>query len=167
MAYTPSTEPESISQTLSRSWDLYRLTFLKAFLLALLISILEFLPRLIDLMVGYNVFAVTLHYNYFRLLIMLFNLIEIVIFSAILWHMQNVTLNKHESLSADFRTGLKKLPAVLAAAIIQLLIFFAISLSGVATYILLNLVRQFKIFCCLQSREVSVIPVPARDVRSI
>ncbi len=138
MPYAPSTQVESVGQTLTRSWDLYRATFLKAFLMALVLSVIEFLPRLITIYVGHETFAINTHFNYYRLLIVIDDIIEIIIFAAILWRMQNTALGRHESLETDYRTGLKKLPAIIGASCIQLFLYALVSLSGIATVLFLD-----------------------------
>jgi hypothetical protein len=139
MPIAPSAPALPLFQTLSRSWALYRLTFLKAFFLALILSCIEFLPRIIVLLTGVDPFGIKPHVNYYRIFYILFDFIEIVIFAAILWHMQNVALARHESLAEDFRTGLKKLPAILVGAIVQIIIFVAISFTAVAIYFYMHL----------------------------
>jgi hypothetical protein len=138
MPYAPSTQVESVGQTLTRSWDLYRSTFLKAFLMALVLAVIEFLPRIITIIVGHETFAITAHYNYYRLLIVFDDIICIIIFAAILWRMQNTALGRHESLKTDYRTGLKKLPAIIGASFIQLFLYALVSLSGIAIVLFLN-----------------------------
>jgi hypothetical protein len=138
MPYAPSTQVESLAKTLTRSWDLYRSTFLKAFLMALLLSIIEFLPRLITIIVGHETFAINAHFNYYRVLILFDNILELVLFAAILWCMQNTAQGYHETLKTDYKTGLEKLPAIIGASFIQLFLYALVSLSAIATVLYLD-----------------------------
>jgi hypothetical protein len=131
MQYAPSTQPENLIQTLSRSWNLYRATFLKAFLLALLIALIEFTPRILMFVMGGSI---TIPFIWLRILLLLCEFVDIVLFAAILWHLQNVALNQHESLKSDFRLGLKKLPNIIIAAFVQLILYGVICFSAMVIY---------------------------------
>jgi hypothetical protein len=132
MQYAPSTQPENLIQTLSRSWSLYRATFLKAFLLALIIALIEFTPRIMMFVMSDSTIAVP--YVWLRIFLLLCEFVDIVLFAAILWHIQSVALNRHESLRTDFRLGLKKLPTIIIAAFIQLTLYGIICVSAMVIY---------------------------------
>ena len=88
MAIAPSTTPELIRQQLVRSLALYRTAFIHVILLALVLSIIAFIPRLIALTIGQNIFASLPLFSPHKLWLVLIDIASLVFFTAILWRIR-------------------------------------------------------------------------------
>lgn len=126
-AILPS-QPETYRQLIRRSILLYRLSFKKVFLFALLLSLTVFIPRLVSNAVGHPIFNDLTAFNPKNLWIMAINLVGLIFFIAIIWHMHCVIVGQHEPMVQDVEMGLKKIFYVFVAGIIQSLILFGVIL---------------------------------------
>lgn len=129
-----STQPETASQLILRSLKLYRAAFTKVFYLSLILSICAFIPRIFALAIGENIFVVLPHFSYYRLWLIVVDVLCLVFFSAILWRMYNVFMNARETIVDDVKMALKKLPYILVAVIVLWLMFVLINLSFFGVY---------------------------------
>jgi hypothetical protein len=117
MPYAPSTQPESVRQVLKRSCSLYRYAFTRA--LALFLSLVAFIPRLLALVVGQDIFFGLPQWSPLRLWLILIEFTSLVFFTILLWRMRCVMYNMHESIKDDLVVTLKKLPRIIGAAVIE------------------------------------------------
>jgi hypothetical protein len=131
MKYTSATHPESTFQLLGRSWSLYCHTFWKVFFLSLVLSTIAFIPRIIALLAGRDVMAELPWLSPHQLWVFLIYIIDLTIFVAILWRLQCVTTDAHESLNQDIRVAVRKVPLILVAALTQFLMFLVVSLTAI------------------------------------
>lgn len=116
MLLPPSTCPESYSQLLSRSYNLYTHALWRTFVLALSLSVVIFVPRLMNVYYGENIFLNNPWFSSTNL-IMVFLYIGIFwFFSALLWRLHCVAIKKRESFKNDFQIARKKFPAIVGAA---------------------------------------------------
>jgi hypothetical protein len=119
MPYAPSTQPESVRQVLKRSCSLYRYAFTRAIPLALFLSLVAFIPRLLALVVGQDIFFGLPQWSPLRLWLILIEFTSLVFFTILLWRMRCVMYNMHESIKDDLVVTLKKLPRIIGAAVIE------------------------------------------------
>ncbi|TAK72927.1 MAG: hypothetical protein EPO11_09420 [Gammaproteobacteria bacterium] len=133
-----ASQPETYKQLLKRSIALYRASFFKTAFLALLIAILAFLPRLIAESMDTHLYLTPFPWALQNIGLFLINLIILLIFIAILWHVYCVMRGVHEPLVEDFTMGVKKLFYALAATIIQNLIIFTLTMMIFGLLLLLS-----------------------------
>lgn len=135
--YTPSTQHETTSQLLGRSWLIYFSTFRKVFFLSLVLSIIAFIPRVIALIAKHDIVADLPLLSPHQLWLLLIYIVDLSLFMAILWRLQCVTTGAHESLSADLSMGFRKVPLIIGAAFIQFCLFAIVTLTlmGLNVYV--------------------------------
>jgi hypothetical protein len=141
MPYAPSTQPESISQVLKRSFSLYRHAFKRVIGLSLFMSVIVFIPRLMALMMGQDMFFNLSQQSLEQLWLILFEFASLVVFTVMLWRIRCVMYNLHESMKDDLLVTLKKLPSIIGAAFIQSGIVIALFLMLVGTVYILHEAR--------------------------
>lgn len=138
MRFTQAKEPETKTQVLSRSLDLYRHAFRHCFLLALFLSFIAFSPRLIIGFIGQDPLESLPDYTPERLWLILINFMVIVFFTALLWRVRCVMKHQHDSLIEDFKVAIRKIIFIIVADALQsvliLLIFFS-SLFAVYVFV--------------------------------
>src|SRR3990167_8317415 len=122
------TQPENYGHLLKRSFHLYRSSFLRIILPALLLSIILFMPQFCPNMIlrttelGGSALVMQTVYQ------IILNLAALYLFIAILWRMHCVIINKHEPLLEDVSMGFKKLFSVFIAAIFQSIIVLTLAI---------------------------------------
>jgi hypothetical protein len=133
MTYVPATQPETTSQLLERSLQLFKITFRKVFLMALLLSLCLFLPRLLNLV--YNnipdYYSTLSAYTIFGLAL---DLLCLILFTAMLWDIRCVMTNNSEMITKDFKTAIKKFPLIIGASLVQGIILILITLIVMLSY---------------------------------
>jgi hypothetical protein len=126
MHYAPSTQPEPYRQIIARSITLYRIAFSKVFPEALLLALIFFLSNLLFYF-GYFTLPIDIaSFNLQGLLFLVIDIICLTLFTALLWRMRCVIKHAHETVSDDMRISLRKLPFIIAAALIQTTLFLFI-----------------------------------------
>lgn len=138
MAFIPAATPETTGQLVVRSLKLYKSIFVYVVLLALLSSVCAFIPRLMGLLVGENIFIILPALSPYRLWLIVPDIINVLIFTAILWQTNCVSIKKRCTVLESFRQALKKFPAVLVAVVVLWIIFFLINLGFLGFYSLLS-----------------------------
>lgn len=101
------------------SLNIYKLTFSKVFWLALLLSIVFFTPRIsqdVRTLMGIHTVETFELFNYWLLL---FNLVSLLIFIAILWRVYNAIHKHHETVGADIEIGLKRLISAFLGVLLE------------------------------------------------
>lgn len=116
------TEPSSYRELLQRSLVLYFKSFKKTLGIALLLSIVLYLPRIICDIAGRNIFANLSSFSSYQLWQIVTELIAQVLFIGLNWHMYCTVRHRNERLTEDLRIGLKKLWYVFAATILLSLV---------------------------------------------
>lgn len=111
--------PENYKQLIKRSIWLYRASFLKIILFALLFSIITFIPRYASIFLNKESLLSSFLLNPQRLWLFIIDIIALPFFIAILWHMYCVIRQKNEPLIEDLVIGLKKIVQVFLAVFIQ------------------------------------------------
>lgn len=119
--------PLNYIEIIKRSLLLYRHGFSKIVWIALLLSIIVFIPQLLSAIAQQDIFLNLPPLSPHRLWMVLINLVSLAFFVAILWHLYCVARNLHEPLIEDMVMGLKKALLVFIAAIIQSAILFAVT----------------------------------------
>ena len=147
-----SSHPETMDQLLLRSFRLYYATFRNVFLFALTLSIIAFIPRLIALTTGQEIFINHGIFSPERLSLALIDISCLIIFSAILWRIRCLVIGTHETIFDDLKTALRKLPYILVASVLQVL----------SCYIFIFLFIVFMFYVSLH--QVSLILVDTNTV---
>lgn len=119
------TTPESYWQLLRRSLRLYRAGVRKVMLLALLMSLTAFIPRILSYAIGEDVLNTVPLFSWSQLWMGIINIVSFFFFIGIIWHMHCVIINKNEPLKEDFSVGLKKIISVFIAATLEGMIVLA------------------------------------------
>ncbi|RDI46545.1 DUF7847 domain-containing protein [Aquicella lusitana] len=131
-------QPESYRPLINRSFRLYRASFSKVIWPALILSIVIFIPRLISVIVGQDILATLPAFSPYRLWQILINLVALMLFIAIMWHMYCEARGLHEPLVEDIGKGIRKAVSVFIATIIQSAILFGIAAIMLGIQILLH-----------------------------
>lgn len=125
-------KPESYLKIIKRSLLIYRASIIHVFFLALLVSAITFIPRLLSILIGQNIF----YPDYFSGIGMLWFLfiyaVVILFFTALLWRIRCVITENHESLLEDMEVSIRKLPYIIVGACVQWVIFAILGLSIMA-----------------------------------
>ena len=129
MNITISTQPETYSQLLSRSWALYQVAFSRVLLLAVLLVAFAFFPRFLSVFTGEAIFTLFPINSLKRFWLLFFDLLAITCFTAMIWRMHCIILKKHEPYQEDFYVGLRKLFPIFAAALIQGMVVLLMGLA--------------------------------------
>lgn len=132
-----SSRPNEYHKIIKRSLKLYHLSFSKIILLSLLLSIMVFMPSIYFLITGkalYNTYSL---HDLRQLWLLVLNLIALLLFIGIIWHMNCVMHKKHEPLIQDIAVGLKKMVYALIATLLQSCIVFACTMIIFGLQILL------------------------------
>jgi hypothetical protein len=121
--------PESNRELLGHSFTLYRKSFSKVFIFALLIAFIVFIPRLISDVIGQDIFSNLAPLSWHRLWFLLINLASLLFFTAIIWHMYyaNIRHHDHDKLMDDMNVGLHKIFYILIASLLESVIVFGVS----------------------------------------
>jgi len=125
MSIIPS-QPSSNTKLIRISLKLYGRSFSKIILLSFLLAITAFIPQLISVSIGHPLNIPIFSLN--RLWLLIINLLALVFFIGILWHMRCVIRNIHEPLIQDLKVGLKKFGYAFLAGLIQGLIIYGFTL---------------------------------------
>ncbi len=143
MEIQPSTRPETYSELLARSLKLYLRVLPSTFLFALFIAIILFIPRLLSVAVGQNVFLSTAWMNQLALLYLAMYLSIFWFMAALLWAINCIESNKHQNFIVDFKMAAKRVLYIFGAA---LCLSFIILLIGLLAFWLNELLWYFKLY---------------------
>lgn len=120
--------PESNHELVGHSFTLYRKSFSKVIIFALIIALLVFIPRLISDSIGQDIFSNLAPLSLHRLWFLLINLTSLLFFTAIIWHMYYANIRHHrEKLIDDMNVGLHKIFYIFIASMLESLIVFGVS----------------------------------------
>jgi len=133
-----STKPQPYRELIWRSLILYRLTLRKIAFIALLLSIIIFIPRLLEDLVGQSIVNTLTVFNIQRLWIWVIDIFSLFFFITIMWHLFCELHHKHEPLKEDFIVGTQKVVRAFFAAVLQTLIIFIFCLMVYGCLLLLH-----------------------------
>lgn len=131
-----SSQPESFHKLFIHSLKVYSKTFFHVFWFSALISIITFLPRIIELSLKEDIFTTLPMTSWHQLWFLLIDLVCLIVFTAILWRIQCALKKQHETILDDLIRAIKKLPLIIVAAIIQM---FVVALVGLIIFSLIFL----------------------------
>jgi hypothetical protein len=134
--------PAPHRELLKRSFTLYRASFRRVFLLALLLSLAVFAPRLIAYFIGKKFFTDLAPFSPQRLWFILIELISMLLMVGIFWHINGVLHQHKERLMADVRVGIRKVLWVFIATIIHSAIVLTVASL---IYILLIFLFEYRL----------------------
>lgn len=165
MTFALAKKPESIKKILFRSLSLYRVSILRVAILAFLMSLVAFVPRLIMTFAGPNIFLSITRFNPQTVWLMLAYLGSLFFFIGLLWRMHCVMIKNQESIWDDFKISIKKLPLIIAAAILQSVLLGIINMTVVIYYwfLMQNLLvtgisyDQFMVAMCVLVFQTAVV----------
>ena len=103
------THPERSLRLFKRSFMLSGASFTRVFLLAFVLSIIVFSPRLLSIYTGHDWLREIHPVRLSGLWVWALNLLCLTLFIAMIWRIHCVDRGFHEPLAEDFRKGLKKI----------------------------------------------------------
>lgn len=118
--------PMAYRQIITTSIKLYKKSFTKVILLSFLLAITVFIPRFLTILVGQDMYLQVSPLSPHRSWFILIDLVSLIFFIGILWHMHCLAVRKHEPLMEDVYVGLKKVIYVSIASLIHSAIMFAV-----------------------------------------
>ncbi len=143
MPIKPSTRPESYSQLVARSLKLYWQALPRTFFFAFLTAIVVFIPRLICVAVGQNVFLKATGSKQILVLYLAIYVSVLWFAAAIIWCINCIERNKHKNFITDIEMAGKRIIYVLGAAVC---LFIIASLIGGLGYFLHCLLWHLKLY---------------------
>lgn len=132
-----ASKPEDTKALIVRSLKLYRKTFTKVAFMGFFLSLVLFLPTLISLTTGIEIFTNLSPMSPQRLWILVIDLLTLMFFSEIIWRMHCSLHHKKDTLAQDIIISLKKLPFIFIAAVLQSAIIAIVSITFFMSFYLL------------------------------
>ncbi len=120
--------PQSYLQILKHSIDIYRHSFRHVFWVALLISVIVFIPRLIVTFIDPNYFNNIAVLSPDKLWFFLIEILSAFFFIVLLWRMYSVLVGVNDKVREDLQIAFKKIWLIIAAALLQFAIFMLTAL---------------------------------------
>lgn len=140
MPIKPSTRPETYSQLVARSLRLYWSVLPRTFFLAFLVATIIFIPRLICVAIGQNVFLAASHVNQILVLYLAMYVSTLWFLAATIWCINCIERNKHKSFIVDIEMAGKRILYVLGAALCIFVVCLVIGLvTGFLNYLFWHL----------------------------
>ncbi|MCD6039261.1 MAG: hypothetical protein K0S27_661 [Gammaproteobacteria bacterium] len=127
-------QPESYKQQLLRSLKLYKLSFFHVLHFALLLSIILFIPRFINVQMSHDFFLGLSLRIPSKLWIGCSVIAVLFFYAALLWRMRCITFNVQESLFNDMKVAMQRLAIIIMAVIIESVIFTLLFLGFLGFY---------------------------------
>ena len=124
--FLPS-HPETYKQLIKRSLNLYRASFSNVILFSFLLSLIVFVPRFLSFIIGQDIFLHLPPLSPHRFWLAAVDLVGLLFFIAIIWHMFCVARGIREPLIDDLNKGAKKVLLVFCATILQSLIVYGVA----------------------------------------
>lgn len=131
---TTSPQPETYSQLIRHSFKLYRKVFPHVFFLSLMLSIIAFIPRLLSVIVGQDIFLNLPPFSLYRFWLTLIDFGGLLFFTAVLWRIYCYLTDAHESMADDIKIALKKFIYIFVASLLQTLLVLGIVFCFVVLY---------------------------------
>lgn len=133
MPMNPAMRPESYSELVSRSWKLYWEVLPSTILLAFFVSVIIFIPRLICVAVGQNVFLGVARAGEVSVLYIAMYISILWFLAAVIWCINCIERNQHQNFIVDIKMAGRRILYVLGAAFC---IFVIGALVGLTIYLL-------------------------------
>jgi len=127
-----STVPLSYSLLIKRSLNLYRYAFKRTYILGLILAIIFFIPHILSILSNRPELLTPSLFSLDTLWLIAMNLCAFLFLSAMLWRVNCLERNKHETLIEDFKTAFNKLLTIIASILLQICIFIAVGLTAFA-----------------------------------
>lgn len=121
-------KPENYQQLVKRSLRLYRAAFIEVIPLAVLLAFIVFIPRLLSVVIGQEVFAYLMPLSRGYFWVLAIDLVSLIIFIALLWRMHCVIKHIEEKPQEDYAKGVRKFLSSFVASVIQNIIILALTL---------------------------------------
>lgn len=137
------TKPSNNAVLLKLSVKLYKAAFKHFIILSGVLSFLSFIPRFISLFMGQDIFHALAPLSPHRLWFVALNLLCLILFIAIIWSLYCTSRGRHEPFVEDLSKGLKKVIYVIVAAMIEVAIFFAVSMVVYGVFALIHTYHSF------------------------
>lgn len=124
-----SSRPETYWQLLKRSFIFYRVAFIRVLPLAFLLAVITFIPRLLSVAIGQDIFSAMPPFSPQWLWLLFNNIISLMLFIAVLWRMHCIIRSVHEKIAEDFYIGGRKVLLAFVATVIQSAMIAAIGIT--------------------------------------
>jgi len=122
MLITLATTPQSNTRLFMRGLKLYFASFKHVIGLALLFSMIVYIPQFIAITQGLSLFGLAILLGFYNLFFIVVEIISIFVFIAILWRIRCVITNEHESIFDDFKIASKKILLIIGVGLVETLI---------------------------------------------
>lgn len=161
MLITLATTPQSNTRLFMRGLKLYIASFKHVIGLALLFSMIIFIPECVAITRGVSLLELPQSFYLYNLFFIFVEVAALFVFIALLWRMRCIVTNQHESILDDFKVASTKILLILGVGLIYLLIlglvmFFLVMLPAVSflrdpsiASINVALVFSFLFFCII------------------
>lgn len=131
-------KPEPYFLIIKHSIVLYLKSFRHVFFLALLISVLAFVPRLLSNWIGQDIVSSPHFLISEKMWFLVIYVVVLFFLVALLWRVHCVMEVRHESILEDIRVSLAKFPLILAAGLIQWIILTTIGFALVTLVLIIK-----------------------------
>ena len=121
-------KPSSYKKLMKYSFRLYKASLPMVLLPAYFLALIAYIPLFLSSIAGQSIYLGMDVFNPYRLWSLLINIISLIFFISIFWHMHCVIRGLHEPFFEDLTKGLRKVFFVFVAIVVQSLIIFAISI---------------------------------------
>lgn len=122
MLITLATTPQSNTCLLKRGLKLYFASFKHVIGLALLFSVIAFIPQFVAIFQGLSLLELARVFSFYNLFFVVVDVAAVFVFIAILWRIRCVITNQHESILDDFKIASKKILLIIGVGLIYMLI---------------------------------------------
>lgn len=122
MLITLATTPQSNSRLFMRGLKLYFASFKHVIGLALLFSMIAFIPQFIAITQGLSLLELARLFSFYNLFFFIVDVVAVFVFITILWRTRCVVMNKHEGILDDFKIASKKILLIIGVGLIYMLI---------------------------------------------
>lgn len=133
-----SKQPESNWMLLTRSINLYRMTFTRVIGLAFLLSFVVFIPRILSQILGHPLLVDQAIKDPRYLWFILVDIAGMLLFIAIFWRVYAVIHRRHETYKEDFQLALKRVFFAVIATFLQNLLILILTILIVGLFFWLN-----------------------------
>lgn len=137
------TKPSNNAVLLQLSVKLYKVAFKHFIILSALLSFLAFIPRIISLYIGQDIFHALSPLSPHRLWFVAINLLCLILFIAIIWSLYCTSRGRHEPFIEDLSKGFKKVISILVATVIEVAILFAVSMVVYGVFAFVHAYHEF------------------------
>lgn len=140
MLITLATTPQSNTRLFMRGLKLYFASFKHVIGLALLFSMITYIPQFLAITQGLSLLEFAQFLSFYNIIFFIVEIAAVFVFIAMLWRIRCVVTNQHESILDDFKIASKKILLIIGVGLIYMLIlaFFIFFLVTLPTLSFLN-----------------------------